>query len=452
MRWPSFAPGSSQALSLMPERAVVRKVSRRLLGFLFLLYVFSFLDRINIGFAALTMVPDLGLSGVEFGVATALFYAAYIVCGVPGNIMLARLGARRWISAIMIAWGVASTLTFLSRGPASLYVLRVVVGMTEAGFLPGMLLYLTFWFPPAWRARANALFMIAQPVTAAVGSAVSGYVLALDGTVGLKGWQWLFLLEGMPSVLLGMIVFVWLDDSPQHARWLSAAEKRALQAQLTPAAVPVSAASAPRSLVAELLSPAVLRFSVAYFCLVNSLAMIVWMPLIIKTLDGVHGNRSVGMVAAIPQAASIVLMILWGRHSDHTQERRWHLLLPMLAAASGWLIAAAPGHTVLRVTGLCIAVAGSYAAMSIFWTIPDRLLSPQRRAVGIAAINAIGNLGSALNPLAVGWLRDYTHSFAAGLTFAALLLACGAGFALWTPARNEPEILAYDTSTNADTQ
>ena len=210
------------------KQQVISKVSKHLLWFLFLLFVFSFLDRINIGFAGLTMMKDIGLTGTQFGLATTMFYIAYIACGIPSNLILARIGARKWIASIMIAWGLASTATMFATSPGTLYVLRILVGITEAGFLPGMLLYLTYWFPNAYRARANALFMIAMPVTAAVGSALSGYILNLDGTLGLNGWQWLFLLEGLPSAILGLIVYYYLDDAPAKARWLSAEEKSAL--------------------------------------------------------------------------------------------------------------------------------------------------------------------------------------------------------------------------------
>jgi len=214
------------------EQQVIEKISRHLLWFLFLLFVVSFLDRINIGFAGLTMMKDLGLTSTQFGLATTLFYVAYIACGIPSNMILSRVGARRWIGSIMIAWGLASAATMFATDAKTLYWLRVLVGITEAGFLPGMLLYMTYWFPTAYRARANALFMIAMPVTAAAASAVSGLLLGLDGTAGLKGWQWLFLLEGLPSLMLGLVVYRYLQDRPQQASWLTENEKTTLQNML----------------------------------------------------------------------------------------------------------------------------------------------------------------------------------------------------------------------------
>ena len=436
----SHPPFSTASSAVEVEQRAIGKVSKRLLWFIFLLFLFSFLDRINIGFAGLTMMKDLGLSSTQFGLATTLFYIAYIACGIPSNIVLARVGARRWIGAIMIAWGLASTATMFASSPNTLYLLRVLVGITEAGFLPGMLLYMALWFPPAYRARANALFMIAMPVTAALGSALSGYILALDGALGLKGWQWLFMLEGLPSAVLGLIVFSYLDDRPQEAKWLSAEEKaalaRSLQGERTPlpanAADP--AASTERSLFAELTSSTVIKFAIAYFCLVNTLAMVaVWTPLIVKSFSADASNRTVGLLAAIPQVVTIVAMIWWGRRSDRMQERRWHLMLPMLLSAAGWICTATSANPVIQLFGICLASAGSYTAMSIFWTTPDQAFSFKAQAIGIAVINATGNISSALNPVIVGWLKDVTHTFTAGLLYATVLLVIGAVIVMVLP-------------------
>ena len=428
--------------TISPDQQVINKVTRHLLWFLFLLFVVSFLDRINIGFAGLTMMKDLGLTSTQFGLATTLFYLAYIACGVPSNLILARIGARRWIGTIMIAWGLASTATLFATSPQSLYVLRILVGITEAGFLPGMLLYLTYWFPAAYRARANALFMIAMPVTAAVGSAISGVILGMDGLYGLKGWQWLFLLEGLPASLLGVVVYYYLTDSPRQARWLAADEKASLDRMLTAEhkADPLpQSGSAKKGLLSELTSATVLKFSIAYFCLVNSLAMVaVWAPLIVKSFSSGASNTTIGLLAAIPQICTIVGMIWWGRHSDRAQERRWHLVLPMLFAAAGWLLTAWSSQPAVQLLGVCLASTGAYTAMSIFWTTPDHALSFGARALGIAVINAAGNLGSAFNPLVVGWLKDVTHSFATGLIYASVLLVVGCAVVLILPIPPSP--------------
>lgn len=424
------APITTIKTASSPQQTVMRKVSRRLLGFLFLCFVLSFLDRINIGFAGLTMMGDLGLSSTQFGMATTLFYIAYIACGIPSNMALAKVGARKWIGCLMIAWGLASTATLFATDASSLYLLRILVGITEAGFLPGVLLYLTFWFPAAYRARANALFMIAMPFTAGFGSALSGLILGLDGVWGLHGWQWLFLLEGMPSVIMGFVVFGYLNDTPQQARWLSREDKQHLQHALA-ADNPASnrtTGDGPASLLHEMLSPTVLMFSLVYFCLVNTLAMIaVWTPLIIKSISAADSsNSTIGFLAMIPQVCTIIGMVVWGLHSDRSQERKWHLVLPMLMAAAGWMFAAYAGNPMVQLCGICMAATGSYTAMSIFWTTPDQALTFKARAIGIAVINAFGNTGSALNPLVVGWLKDLTQSFTAGIVYAAVLLVIGA--------------------------
>ncbi|MEB2647853.1 MFS transporter [Pseudomonas canadensis] len=411
------------------QQKVMRKVFRRLIWFLFLCFVLSFLDRINIGFAGLTMMGDLGLTSTQFGIATTVFYIAYIACGIPSNIVLARVGARKWIGSLMIAWGLASTATLFATDANSLYLLRALVGITEAGFLPGILLYLTFWFPTAYRARANAMFMVAMPFTAGFGSAISGQILSLNGTWGMHGWQWLFLLEGMPSVIMGFAVFYYLNDKPYQARWLDSEEKYHLQQALAADLSSQGNAAQEKtvSLMREMLSPTVLLFSLVYFCLVNTLAMIaVWTPLIIKSISAADSsNSTIGFLATIPQICTIIGMIIWGLHSDRTQERKWHLVLPMLLAATGWIFAAYAGNSLGQLLGVCMAATGSYTAMSIFWTTPDHALSFKARAIGIAIINAVGNIGSAVNPLVVGWLRDLTQSFTAGIGYAAALLVVG---------------------------
>ncbi|MGW1444590.1 4-hydroxyphenylacetate permease [Serratia rhizosphaerae] len=414
------------------EQSVINKLFRRLIVFLFILFVFSFLDRINIGFAGLTMGQDLGLSSTMFGLAATLFYVTYVIFGIPSNIMLSIVGARRWIATIMVLWGIASTCTLFATGPTSLYVLRMIVGITEAGFLPGILVYLTYWFPAYYRARANALFMIAMPVTMAIGSLVSGYILELDGVLNLKGWQWLFLLEGIPSVLLGVVVWFYLDDTPAKAKWLSAEEKSSLQAMMEADKRQQTAVAAPRqtssrSLWREVFTPIVLMYTLAYFCLTNTLSAInIWTPQILQSFNQNSSNIVIGILAAIPQICTIAGMVWWSKRSDRLQERKRHTALPYLFAAAGWLLASATHHSLIQLLGIIMASVGSFTAMAIFWTTPDRAISLEARAVGIALINATGNIGSAVSPLLIGWLKDLTGSFNSGLYFVAGLLVIGA--------------------------
>ncbi|EME1358669.1 4-hydroxyphenylacetate permease, partial [Klebsiella aerogenes] len=395
------------------------------------------LDRINIGFAGLTMSQDLGLSSTMFGLATTLFYAMYVIFGIPSNIMLGIVGARRWIASIMVVWGIASTATMFATGPNSLYLLRMLVGIAEAGFLPGLLLYLTYWFPAYYRARANALFMIAMPVTMALGSLVSGYILSMDGMLALKGWQWLFLLEGFPSVLLGAVVWFYLDDSPQKAKWLTDEDKRCLSEMMEKDKLRLVQPNGSASLSAlqqgkgslwrDVFTPVVLMYTLAYFFLCNTLsALSVWTPLILKSFNQGSSNIAIGLLSAVPHICTIVAMIWWSKRSDRLQERKLHTLLPYLFAAAGWMLAAHGSNSIMQLLGVIMASAGAYAAMVIFWTTPDQSISLRSRAIGIAVINATGNMGSAMSPLLFGWLKDLTGSFNAGFYLVAGFLVLGA--------------------------
>jgi ACS family 4-hydroxyphenylacetate permease-like MFS transporter len=431
-----LAPPSPGEIALDPrQQAVIKKLFRRLIIFLFVLFVFSYLDRINIGFAGLTMGKDLGLTSTMFGLATTLFYVMYVICGVPSNIMLSVVGARRWIAVLMVVWGIASTATMFATGPGSLYVLRMLVGIAEAGFLPGLLLYLTYWFPAQYRARANALFMIAMPVTMALGSLASGYILNLDGLLNLKGWQWLFLLEGFPSVLLGLVVWFWLDDSPSKAKWLTDDDKACLNEMMEADKLAIQKSqqgtnigpTSQRGMLRELFTPVIMLYTLAYFCLTNTLsALSVWTPLILRSFNQESNNITIGLLSAIPQVCTIVGMIWWSKRSDRFNERKIHTLLPYLFAAAGWVLTASSSNPMLQFTGIVMASSGAFAAMVIFWTTPDQSISLQARALGIAVINATGMTGAALGPLLMGWMKDVTGNFNAGIYMVAGFLVLGA--------------------------
>lgn len=421
------------------QQSVINKLFRRVIIFLFVLFVFSFLDRINIGFAGLTVGKDLGLNATMFGLATTLFYVTYVIFGIPSNIILGIVGARRWIATIMVCWGLASTATMFATGPTSLYILRMIVGITEAGFLPGVLVYLTYWFPAYFRARANALFMVAMPVTMMLGSAASGYIMSMDGILDLKGWQWLFLLEGFPSVLLGIIVWIYLDDTPAKAKWLTDEDKKTLKDMMDadnldlvqPEGGLSHSALQKASMWREIFTPVIILYTLAYFCLTNTLSAVnIWTPQILQSFNEGSSNIVIGLLAAIPQVCTIAGMVWWSRRSDRQQERKMHTILPYLFGAAGWLLASATNHSMLQLLGIIMASVGSFTAMAIFWTTPDQSISLRAKAVGIAVINAVGNIGSGLSPLLIGWLKDQTGSFNSGLYFVAGLLVLGA-FLVW---------------------
>ncbi|MBS9425180.1 4-hydroxyphenylacetate permease [Photorhabdus caribbeanensis] len=427
------------------QQSVINKLFRRLIIFLFVLFVFSFLDRINIGFAGLTMGKDLGLNATMFGLAATLFYATYVIFGIPSNIMLSIVGARRWIATIMVLWGISSTATMFATGPTSLYILRMLVGIAEAGFVPGILLYLTYWFPAYYRARANALFMVAMPVTMAFGSLASGYILEMDGLLNLHGWQWLFLLEGFPSVLLGIVVWFYLDDSPKRANWLTDEDKKCLQemmdndqpAQVQPTNSSTHQAMPKPSIWREIFAPIMLMYTLAYFCLTNTLSAInIWTPQIVQSFNQGSSNVMIGILTAIPQFCTIIGMVYWSRRSDRLQERKMHTALPYLFAAAGWILTSLTNHSVIQLIGIIMASTGSFTAMAVFWTTPDQAISLRARAIGIAVISATGNIGSALSPLLIGWLKDQTGSFNTGLYFVAGLLVIGAAIIWLIPMKH----------------
>jgi MFS transporter, ACS family, 4-hydroxyphenylacetate permease len=411
--------------SVQTERvAAIRKVWLRLIPFLFVLYIFNYLDRINIGFAALSMNKDLALTATTFGLANSIFYIGYVACEIPSNLLMVRYGARIWIARILISWGLASAATMLVVGPNSLYLVRFLVGVLEAGFVPGVLLYLTYWIPNSHRARANGYLMMAQPVAMALGAGVSGLILDnLNGALGLQGWRWLFLLEGLPAVILGVIAYVYLTDKPKDAAWLDEPEKNTLTSLLADDQL-ASGRQSKISVWRQVTEPRILLLALAYFCLVNTInANATWIPTIVREVLKAYSLSQVGFVTAIPAIAALILMPLWTRSSDRMQERVWHVVAALAMAAAGWLLVIYFPEPELRLVGLIFTVSGTFCAMSTFWTLPQSLLSKAARPAGIGLISAVGLLGSAVSPAVIGFLRDATGSFSAGLFYVTALLA-----------------------------
>lgn len=403
----------------------IKRVVRRLIPFLFVLYIFNYLDRINIGFAALGMNKDLALSATAFGLASSVFYVGYTVCEIPSNLLMVRYGARVWLTRIMVSWGLAAAATMLVTGDTSLYLVRFLTGVLEAGFVPGVLLYLTYWIPETHRARANGLLMMAQPAAMMLGAGVSGLILQhMNGAFGLQGWRWMFLIEGLPAVLLGAVAYVYLDDSPRQAAWLSAPERAALTGALAEDR-PLQP-TAHQSIWRQVFERDILLLALAYFCLVNTLnATATWIPTIVRGVMQTYSLTSVGLVAAVPPLCTLIVMPLWIRSSDRRGERCWHLIAALALAAAGWLLVILAPQPLLRLVGLMGTTSGAFSAMAIFWTVPQRMLSPLARPAGMALIGSVGILGSAVSPAVIGFLRDLTGSFASGLYYVTVLLAIG---------------------------
>lgn len=405
----------------------IRKVFRQLIPLLFVLFIVAYLDRINIGFAAISMNKDLGLSAAAFGLAGTIMYIGYFAFEIPSNILLARFGARRWISRIMITWGIASTATAAVSTELGLYVVRFLVGVAEAGFLPGVLLYLTYWIPAAQRARASSLFFIAQPIAIAFGSVVSGLIMThMNGLLDLAGWKWMFIVEGLPAVLLGIVVLYYLPDNPAGAKWLTSEEQRALSAAV--ANEPVRGSHGKLSGLGEFIGTRFLLLCFTYFALVTSLnALGTWSPLIIQEAVGEDASfTKIGLLSAVPGIAAAIVLPLWGYSSDRAQERAWHYVIPAVVAVTGWLTVITLHSAFWQVTGLLLATAGGFAAMPILWSLPPSLLTVKARPVGMAILSCAGILGSITSPVIVGLLRDTTGRFDAGIWYASVLLLVSA--------------------------
>jgi D-galactonate transporter len=401
------------------ETSTIRAISLRLIPFLVLAYFLAYLDRVNLGFAALTMNAELQFSPTIFAWGAGIFFIGYFLFEVPSNIALEKFGASRWIARIMVSWGIISALMAVVSGPWSFYALRFLLGVAEAGFFPGIILYLTYWYPAEYRARFLAAFAIAVPVSTVIGAPVSGLLLGLDGTLGLKGWQWLFIIEGIPSVLLGIVTWFYLTDRPSHASWLSAEQKAWLSARLEGERI-AKEMSHRMTLGQALSSPRVLVLSLIYFGFVGALyGMQFWLPQIVKAFG--FSNVQTGFVTAIPYLFGSVAMVLWARHSDQTRERVWHVGLPLLLTAVALGACGYIQDPTLTMVALTVAAIGVFCTFALFWTLPTAWLSGAAAAGGIALINSIGNLAGFGGPYLIGWIKELTGSTSTGLLVLALL-------------------------------
>jgi len=415
------------------EARAYRRVTWRLIPFLFLCYVVAYLDRVNVGFAKLQMLNDLGMSETAYGLGAGIFFIGYFLFEVPSNLILHRTGARVWIARIMITWGLLSAATMFVTSASWFYVVRFLLGIAEAGFFPGIIVYLTQWYPASRRARIVALFMTAVAMSGVIGGPVSGWILeTMAGVNGWAGWQWLFLLEGVPSLVLGVAVYFYLDDSVQHARWLPDEERALLVANLRDDATGMEHGS----VFATLRDPHVLLLASVYFCIVMGLYGIgFWLPQLIRTM-GVDDARRIGLLSAIPYAVAAIVMVLVGRSSDVRRERRWHLAGGALAGAFGLVVAGVFSTTLsIGLAAMTVATVGVLSAAPVFWALPTASLRGASAAAGIAVINSIGNLAGFLSPYLIGVARDVTGEATVGLYAIACCLLLGALLAVPATAR-----------------
>jgi ACS family tartrate transporter-like MFS transporter len=396
------------------EPGTLKKVAWRLIPFLGLLYFAAFIDRVNVGFAAVQMNRDLGLSAYVYGLGAGIFFIGYFLFEVPSNMILHRVGAGRWIARIMVTWGIVSAATMFVNSAASFYLLRFLLGVAEAGFFPGMLLYFTFWFPSAHRGRMVAWFGVATPVAVAIGGPISSYLMLLDGAWGLAGWKWLFVGEGLPAVILGMVCLVYLVDGPTKASWLTQEEKDWLAAEMERERQQVTGEHGHISMWQALVNPRVWALGIIYLGIVTpSVGLVLFAPQIIKQAG--LSNFATGFVTSIPYIAGVAGMILWGHFSDRVNERRWNLFAGCILAAAAMVFAGAMVGTIVAVAAMCLATVGFYGSKGPFWSLPNTILSGTGAAAGLAFINSLGNLGGWFGPTIVGWIADKTGGFQGGL-------------------------------------
>ena len=405
------------------RRTAIERVTRRLIPFAFICYVVAYIDRVNVGFASAVLQRDLGLSNTQFGYGAGLFFIGYCLFEVPSNLILERVGARRWIARILIGWGIASMGMVFVRDAWSFYAARVILGIAEAGFFPGIVLYLTYWIPAADRARTGALFMMAAPVAIIVGAPISDRLLALNGRLGLHGWQWLFLVEGLPAVILGFFALRVLTDQPRDAAWLPANDREWLTRTMD-AEGARRAATGHSSILRSLASGRVWLLCAVYFLnTVVTYGIFLWLPKMLTEAAGGRQSFGLSLMTALPFTAALVAMFFVGRHSDRTGERKRHVAACALTAAAGLVLAVMfRGNLWLVVLSFTLSQMGQRSVMSVFWTIPPIFLGGIGAAAGIGLINAIGNLGGFVGPSLMGALRDFTGAYTTGLLVLAAAL------------------------------
>ena len=401
------------------ERRTIAKVSWRLLPLIALAYCIAYIDRSNISFAALTMNKDLGFNAYIYGWGAGIFFFGYFLFEIPSNLILEKVGARIWIARIMITWGIISALTCLITGTTSFLIIRFLLGAAEAGFFPGMILYFTYWFPAEYRGRVISTLFIAQPVANAVASIASAAILEMDGVLGVKGWQWIFIIEAVPAILLGLVILRAMTDRPAHADWLAPEERDWLQARIDRENSQVESAGR-MTLMRALGDPRVVALSLIYLMSVTAnYGIVFFMPQIIKGIG--LTNMMTGIVSSVPYIIGTVGLVAWGWSSDRHKERRWHLIVASTLGALGLAFAAWSGASYWALLGMSAATIGIYGSRVAFWPMPSMFLTGTAAAGAIAMINATGNLGGYFGPFIVGWIRNSTKSFEAGLYF---LAAC----------------------------
>ncbi|UWF67977.1 MULTISPECIES: MFS transporter [unclassified Brucella] len=414
------------------ENITYRKVAFRIIPLLMICYIIAYLDRVNVGFAKLQMSEELGFSEAIYGLGAGLFFIGYFFFEIPSNILLHKLGARLWIARIMITWGLLSALFAFVQTEWQFYILRFLLGAAEAGFYPGVILYLTYWFPSHRRGKMFALFQAGSPAAGIFGNPLSGWIMdRFHDTAGWQGWQWMFVLEAIPAVVLGVVILLYLDNSVKAAKWLTEEEKAIISRDIE---ADSKGKAASHSLMSLVKNPMLWVMTLIYFCFVmGQYGLTLWMPTLIRA-SGVTSNVTIGLLGAIPFICAIIAMVIFSRSADHYRERRWHLVVPALLGAVGFVVAASATNTTVSIIFLSMAAAGVLACAPLFWSLPTAILSGAAAAAGIALINSVANLAGFISPYMVGIIRDATHSSELGMYVLAGFLILGAAIVLCIPA------------------
>ncbi|MDX8154046.1 MFS transporter [Acinetobacter pittii] len=416
------------------RKSAYRKIAFRLMPFLMLCYFCAYLDRVNVGFAKLQMMSDLQFSEAVYGLGAGIFFIGYFLCEVPSNIVLHKVGARRWIARIMITWGILSGCFAFVQTEWQFYTLRFLLGVAEAGLAPGLLLYLTYWFPSYRRARMTVLWFIAIPISGMIGGPLSGLIMdRMSGVHGWFGWQWMFVIEAIPTVIVGLLVLAVLKDSVQDASWLTQDEKNLVKQELAQDNQHKEGHASVKEFIAD---KRLWLLAGIYFCVVmGQYAITFWLPTLIRN-SGISDNWHIGLLTSLPYMCAIVVMILAGRSGDHFQERRWHLIIPMCAGAIALTFATLfASNLMLSLICLCIAASGVLTASSLFWMLPTNFLGGVSAAAGIAAVNSFANLAGFCSPYLIGWVTTNTGSNAIGMFLITAVLIFGASLVLRVPAK-----------------
>ena len=426
-------PPLQLASDVSAEDLIFRKIALRLVPFLFLCYLAAYLDRVNVGFAKLQMQKELAFSETVYGFGAGIFFLGYVLFEVPSNIILHKVRARLWLARAMVTWAIISAATAFVSTPTAFYVMRFLLGVAEAGFIPGVLLYLTFWFPASRRGRITALFLTAIPMASIFGGPLSGWILSVaSGAYGISGWRWLFLIEAIPSIVFGVAILFYLDNSVEDAKWLNPSEKRMVAAIIAGEQEDKEGLSELRH---AFVTGRVWLLGAAYFCIASGIYIVsFWIPTIIKQ-TGVTDPLKIGLLTAVPYLVAVATMITVCAHGDRARERRWHTAAPAVICALGLAVtAASTGNTILALIGLTLAVAGASTSQASFWTLPASFLGGAAAAAGIALVNSLGNIAGFASTYVVGWLADLTHSNVTSLYLFAGIVSLGAILVLMIPA------------------